>query len=334
MPTKLLPRTRGKATPPAVPLTERSDTELLQRFVRLEENAAFTVLVQRHGPLVLGVCQRILQHAHDAEDAFQATFLILARKAHTIHGHQSLASWLYKVAFRLALRLRARQARRQAGERQMWDRSAPAVSEPQDWELQLLLTQEVHNLPEKYRAAVVLCYLQGCTNEEAARRLNCPTGTVKIRLLRAREMLRKRLLRQGIGLTVVAVLSSWAEAAPAAPTPELLNSAGQLGTAVLARQPLSALGLPERIRHLSESWLRRRAVVKVKVACAVLLTALLLVLTDRLAHCAWNVTPVTLSKTLPLLELPLSPSYPQSEPELEERPAADLVSLRGQQLPR
>jgi RNA polymerase sigma factor (sigma-70 family) len=179
-----------------------TDSELLDRFFARRDEAAFELLVWRHGPMVLGVCRRVLQDAHDAEDAFQATFLTLARKGGSIGRRESLAGWLYTVAQRIALRARARQARRNSRERPLPALVEEAACDPSDllaWrDLRPLLDAEVARLPEKYRDAFILCYVEGKTNEEAAEQLGCPKGTVLSRLSRARERLRKRLSGRGV----------------------------------------------------------------------------------------------------------------------------------------
>jgi RNA polymerase sigma factor (sigma-70 family) len=181
------------------------DGELLQRFVASQDESAFEVLVWRHGPLVMNVCRRVLSDAHDAEDAFQATFVILSRKAGTIGRGESLGAWLYKVASRVALRARTMRARRQGREKPLDDQPiAEPGSAPEEgvaWkELAPLLDAEVNRLPEKYRKVFVLCYLEGKTNEAAARQLGCPKGTVLSRLARARDRLRQRLEMRGLAL--------------------------------------------------------------------------------------------------------------------------------------
>jgi RNA polymerase sigma factor (sigma-70 family) len=174
------------------------DAQLLDRFVERRDEVAFELLVWRHGPMVLGVCRRILQNPHDAEDAFQASFFTLARKADSIARRDSVGAWLYRVAYRIALRARARRARLAQREQPLGDLPVAEVGcEPADllaWrELRPVLDAEISRLPEKYRAAFVLCYLEGKTNEQAAEQLGCPKGTVLSRLSRARERLRKRL---------------------------------------------------------------------------------------------------------------------------------------------
>jgi RNA polymerase sigma factor (sigma-70 family) len=173
-----------------------SDGELLDRFVRRRDEAAFEALFWRHGPMVLAVCRRLLPPA-DAEDAFQATFLVLVRKAASIGRREAVGAWLYRVAYRVALRARA--AARPVVELPPEGPPAASDEEAAAWrDLRPLLDEAIDSLPEKYRAPVVLCYLQGKTNQEAARELGCPKGTVAIRLKRARDQLRRRLGRRGL----------------------------------------------------------------------------------------------------------------------------------------
>jgi RNA polymerase sigma factor (sigma-70 family) len=173
-----------------------SDGELLRRFVARQDPAAFEALVRRHGPMVLGVCRRVLRDAHRAEDAFQATFVVLMHKAPLIGQPERLANWLYGVAARVAGQAKVRAARCWAHERQ----AVPApVADPAGevaWrDLCTVLTAEVNRLPEKYRAPLLLCYWEGKTNGEAARQLGWPAGSISYRLARGREMLRERLTR-------------------------------------------------------------------------------------------------------------------------------------------
>jgi RNA polymerase sigma factor (sigma-70 family) len=173
-----------------------SDGALLDRFVRQRDEAAFEALFWRHGPMVLAVCRRLLPPA-DAEDAFQATFLILVRKAASIGRREAVGAWLYRVAYRVALRARA--TARPVAELPPEGPAAASDEEAAAWrDLRPLLDEAIASLPEKYRAPVVLCYLEGKTNQEASRELGCPKGTVAIRLMRARERLRRRLGRRGL----------------------------------------------------------------------------------------------------------------------------------------
>jgi RNA polymerase sigma factor (sigma-70 family) len=179
-----------------------SDEQLLARFVRGREEPAFGALVRRHGPMVFGVCRRLLGHWQDAEDACQATFLVLARHAGSIRKPGSLASWLYGVAVRVANKARSAALRRRQEEQQAPGRIADSALPDAAWrELRAILDEELIRLPERYRAPLVLCYLEGTTNEAAARQLGCTKGTVSSRLARARDLLRRRLTRRGLALS-------------------------------------------------------------------------------------------------------------------------------------
>ena len=191
-----------------------SDAQLMERFATRHgeaAEAAFAALMERHGPMVLRVCRRVLNDPHDAQDAFQATFLILVRRPGAVRQRASLAGWLYGVALRVAAHSRAASARRRVVEQAAGTRLAsgyvPDEGRHEVWE-------EVDRLPERYRLAVVLCYLEGLTHEQAAARLGWPVGTVRSRLARARERLRGRLVKRGLapGGAVLAGLVSSADA--------------------------------------------------------------------------------------------------------------------------
>jgi len=194
-----------------------SDSELLQRFVASRDEAAFELLLWRHAGLVFGVCRRVLRDVHDAEDAFQATMLILARRAGRIRKQDALAGWLYKVAYHTSLTLRGKRARRLAQERRLAaDVAAPSslADAAEDQEIQAMLSHEVSRLPERLRSLIVLCYLEGKTVDQAAAQLGCPRGTAASRLARARARLRIRLTRRGLALTAGLAVLPQAGAAP------------------------------------------------------------------------------------------------------------------------
>jgi RNA polymerase sigma factor (sigma-70 family) len=198
------------------------DAELLERFARLRDGAAFELLVWRHERMVLGVCRRLLRDEHDAEDAFQATFLTLARKAASIGRREAVVSWLYKVAYRCALRMRETVQRQRQGVGSGVDLANVAVTDPglaaaDDVDLRDILDEEVQRLPAKFRTAIVLCYLEGKSYQQAAKELSCPVGTLSARLHTARERLRVRLTARGIALAAaLAVLESSRETHAAA----------------------------------------------------------------------------------------------------------------------
>jgi RNA polymerase sigma factor (sigma-70 family) len=217
---------RLQALAGAAALEGVADGQVLERFAQRGEEAAFAALVRRHGPMVLGVCRRVLRREQDAEDAFQATFLVLARSAAAIAKRDSVASWLYGVAYRVALRARTNEARRQAA-------AVPAVpadvadplAEASRRELRGILDEELGRLPARFRRPLVLCYLEGRSHPEAARELGCPVGTVRSRLARGREILRGRLARRGLAGAGAAL----AAPALAAPLPDRLLVAAVRG---------------------------------------------------------------------------------------------------------
>jgi RNA polymerase sigma factor (sigma-70 family) len=185
---------------------EQTDRQLLQLFADRDPMAAelaFTVLVRRHGPMVFRACRAILRDPHAAEDAFQATFLVLARKAGGLWVRGSLGPWLLSVARRVAYCARTDASRQRAHERTAAERAAPATVDPGWDDRDAILHEELVRLPEKYRTAVVLCDLEGLTQEQAARQLGWPDGTVRSRLARGRERLRERLTRRGMAPAVV-----------------------------------------------------------------------------------------------------------------------------------
>ncbi|HWY87934.1 MAG TPA: sigma-70 family RNA polymerase sigma factor, partial [Gemmataceae bacterium] len=201
-----------------------TDCELLERFVTHREESAFTFLVRRHGPMILGVGRRLLGDAHEAEDVFQATFLVLARRTSAIGGKKSVGGWLYGVAHNIALKARAKTAARRHRERQARNQSA---RQPMDnlscQELRSALDEAIGALPEKYRTPIVLCYLEGKSHNQAAKELGWPKNTVTNRLARARELLRRHLERRGIILAVGALATTLTAMATAAPMPAMLT---------------------------------------------------------------------------------------------------------------
>jgi RNA polymerase sigma factor (sigma-70 family) len=201
-----------------------SEWQLLERYLEGRDELAFKALVARHGPMVLGVCRRMLSDQTDVEDAFQATFLVLVRRARQLGPADALGPWLYGVAARVALRARSDAARRRRIEPISQRYSSDSGDRPAiDRELGEVLDQELDRLPTKYRSPIVLCYLEGQTHEEAARQLKWPIGTVKGRLARARDLLRSRLVRRGLGPAVAALSPAIARDASAALHEELVD---------------------------------------------------------------------------------------------------------------
>jgi RNA polymerase sigma factor (sigma-70 family) len=195
-----------------------SDRQLLNRFITHHEDAAFTVLVQRHGPMVLAVCQRVLGDSHDAEDCLQATFMVLVRRAPSLRLKASLATWLYAVALRVASKARARAASQRIRERRVEPMPQRELLDELTWqELRGVLDAEIAKLPEKYRAPLVLCHLEGKTHDQAARELGWPRNTLTARIGQARELLRQRLVRRGITLSAGMLATALCEKVCAAP---------------------------------------------------------------------------------------------------------------------
>ncbi len=269
-----------------------SESELLERFARGHDESAFEALIARHGPMVLGVCRQLLRDPNDVDDAFQATFLVLVRKAGTLRRRDLLGNWLYGVAYRVATRARVLAARRtakapfgqdavdrfdasQGGRAAVGDEPSGLDPEPRPW-----LHEEVSRLPEKYRVPVRLCYFEGLTHDEVAQRLGWPLGTVKGRLARARDLLRRRLTRRGVTLSATALTSHLAlpDARAAVPTPLECATIKAAQAVAVARgasiSTVSAVSLP--VAALTDGVLQtmimthaKSIVVTLLVVCAV-----------------------------------------------------------------
>jgi RNA polymerase sigma factor (sigma-70 family) len=241
-------------------LTGISDAQLLSQFAAARDAAsesAFRELVHRHGPLVMGVCLQILRHPHDADDAFQATFLVLVRKAGSIRVAESLAPWLYAVAYRTAQRARAIASRyRSAPVERLENPVGHSASDTCHFDLRPLLHEELNRLPGKYREPIVLCHLEGKTHEEAAQLLHWPLGTVSGRLSRGRELLRSRLKRRGIEVSPAVLVSNWLAGTPTGVAPSFIEATaggaiGLTGPAISASVQTLAQGV-QKIMLLSK----------------------------------------------------------------------------------
>jgi RNA polymerase sigma factor (sigma-70 family) len=249
------------------------DRQLLERFVNGADEEAFQALVRRHGPLVLSVCTRVLGSEHDAEDAFQATFLVLARKAGTVRTPELLGPWLYGVAYRTALKAKAEALKRRRLETRLIEMASPPDADDVMWrDLRPVLDEEVSRLPGKYRVPFVLCYLEGMTNEQAAQVIGCPPGTVYSRLAWARERLRRQLGRRGVALSVSALAAglSLGRASAAVPAPVVVITS-KAALAFAAGQAAAAGTTSAQAVALAEGVLRAMFLTKLKVAVAVLL---------------------------------------------------------------
>ncbi|HZV05357.1 MAG TPA: sigma-70 family RNA polymerase sigma factor, partial [Gemmataceae bacterium] len=299
-------------------LASASDGQLLERFVTHREDAAFAGLLCRHGPMVLNVCRRALANEQDLEDVFQATFLLLARKAGSIRRRESVGSWLHGVAHRLAVQCRKQDTRRRAHERQA-GLERVAAAPPEAWEeLRVLLDEAIAELPEKYRAALVLCYLEDHTHEEAARRLGCRLTTLRSRVARGRERLRAALLRRGLTLSGAAFLAALATSAAQAALPPALRIRTLIAALQFANCGAASTLISASTAALVEGGLRAMSLVKVKML-------LLLLLAVGLAFGGAGV----LAHQILDAKKPSEPPQPGSEraatpsPENKPRPAVD-----------
>jgi RNA polymerase sigma factor (sigma-70 family) len=251
-----------------------TDGQLLERFIARREEAAFEALVQRHGPMVLGVCRRVLGNHHDAEDAFQATFLILARKAASLGSREAVGNYLYGVAYRTARRAHAMNVRRREKERRAVP-SGPARSPDEAWqELRPILDAELNRLPDAYRLAVVLCDLEGRSRKEVAQQLRIPEGTLSSRLATARKRLAERLSRRGLALgggIATLLAGRTAEAMP----PPLVNATVRAGLHVGAGHAATAV-VSGQVTALTEGVLTAMFFTKLRVATTILLVTAVL----------------------------------------------------------
>jgi RNA polymerase sigma factor (sigma-70 family) len=249
-----------------------TDGQLLKDYLGRPDGAALAALVRRHGPMVWGVCRRVLRNDHDAEDAFQAAFLVLVRKAASIASPELLANWLYGVAHQTALKARATTAKRKVRERQVTEMPEPAVTERDLWnDLLPLLDQELSRLPDKYRSAIVLCELEGKTRKEAARQLGVPEGTLAARVARGRVMLAKRLARHGpavSGGALAAVLTQDAASAgvPISVVSATIKAAGFAG----AGQAVPTGAISAQVAALTEGAIKAMFLHKLSKVMAML----------------------------------------------------------------
>jgi RNA polymerase sigma factor (sigma-70 family) len=248
------------------------DRELLQLFLTRRDEAAFAVLVRRHGPMVLGLCRRILQNDADAEDAFQATCLVLSRKAASLRPQESLGGWLHRVAYRIAQKARIDAARRRKHEGRA---AATPVADPLAQitlhEAHEVLDRELTRLPDKFRVPLVLCYLEGLTRDEAAHQLGWPPSTLKSRLEQARERLRTRLAARGLALSGALVASLFCEATTSASVPPMLLDATVKAASAVAAGGAAGSVVSARVAALAEGVVQAMWLSKLKPVAAVVL---------------------------------------------------------------
>ncbi len=261
-----------------IALEAATDRQLLERFRAGKDQPAFAELVRRHGRMVMNVCRRVLREPHDADDAFQATFLLLARKAGSILHERSVAGWLYGVAFRTALKARARAALRRKVESRVAAMQATETASRAVWdEVGPALDQELSRLPENFRLPLVLCDLEGKPHEQAAEQLGCPRGTIWKRLVRGREMLRERLVHRGVVVTsalLVALLAKYAAAATVAPA--VVGSTVKAAALAAAGTAGAAALVSANVDILVNAGLKAMVYAKMKVAATVLVSVTVL----------------------------------------------------------
>jgi RNA polymerase sigma-70 factor (ECF subfamily) len=251
-----------------------SDGQLLDCFIARQEGAALEALVRRHGPMVWGVCRHVLRDHHDAEDAFQATFLVLTRRAASIRPREKVGNWRYGVAHQTARKARATRARRRVREGQVPDAPEPeAVSNAPRDELAELIDHELSRLPDKYRTPIVLCELVGKTHREAAQRLGWPIRTVSGRLSRAKAMLAKRLSRRGVSL---AALLAQIQVTASAGVPVPLQSSTVMAASLFAAGRTATAGVASsEAAVLAGKVLQTMLLTKIKITTAITAAALL-----------------------------------------------------------
>jgi RNA polymerase sigma factor (sigma-70 family) len=294
----------------------RTDGELLTRFLNHRDNDALAALVYRHAPMVWGVCRRLLRNLQDAEDAFQATFLVLVRKAATVMPREMVGNWLYGVAHQTAVRLRATAAKRGVREMQMMEMPEPQVAEARGDDLLLLLDQELSCLPEKYRVMIVLCDLESKTRIEVARQLAIPEGTAASRLARAREMLAKRLARHGLAVSGGSLAAAFSQAAAPAGVPlAVVSSTIEVATLVAAGKTAATGLISAKVAALTEGALKAMLISKLKTVVAVVLVLSFIVAGEAVLSCR---TSAAQGDKPPTAEKPVEPAAKQEKEKDKE----------------
>jgi RNA polymerase sigma factor (sigma-70 family) len=254
-----------------------TDGQLLASFIDHKDEAAFEALVHRHGPMVFAVCRRVVGNHHDAEDAFQGTFLVLARKASSVRPRDRLANWLHGVALRTAMQARAMTARRRGREKQVAEMPEPEAAQQDQWrDLQPLLDQELTGLPENYRLPILICDLEGKTIKEAAQQLGWPQGTLAGRLARGRKLLAKRLASRGVLLSAGALAVVSENVASAGIPTSLMSSTVKAATIIAVGQAMVAGAVPAKVLALTEGVMKHMMLAKLRKAAVVGLVALCL----------------------------------------------------------
>lgn len=257
-----------RGLPHGVATADVTDRELLARFLAEREEQAFALLLRRHGPMVLGVCRRALRDPHDAEDAFQATFLVLVKKARSLTEPDRVGPWLYGVACRTARKAQALADARRSRLQPIEDLEAGQISMV-DADVLEWLDHELEALPQKYREPIVLCYLQGDSKRQAATKLGCPEGTVSARLARARKLLRDRLIRRGVVFSAAALSSVLSAETLRAQVPAVLARTMTVSaTAALNASLASVATVPLSVQTLAKGVMKMMWLSKLKAAAA------------------------------------------------------------------
>jgi RNA polymerase sigma factor (sigma-70 family) len=305
--------------------TGLGEGQLLDRFLADRDEAAFTELIARHGPMVQGICRRWLDDPHDIEDAFQATFLILLRKAASLRDRESLSNWLFGVSLRVARRSRFNSERRRSHERSCGSEAAMTSTisdDPADREVMTIVDQEIQRLPEKQQAAVVLCLVQGRTHDAAARELGWPIGTVKSRLASARATLTRRLTRRGVSPSVVLVLGQISDrfSAVAVPQDITIRTLEAVLQTVAGRAVQGAV-LSATVQTLVHGILRAMLLSRIKLA-AVAFTVL--------GALVWAAPAILIARPA---EPPETPASATPQGTITVAPRTSRVDLYGDPLP-
>jgi len=253
----------------------QSDGRLLEAFLSGRDEDAFAILVKRHGPMVLGVCKRVIGNLHDAQDAFQAVFLVLAKKAAAIVPRELVGNWLHGVAFRTALHARAKLCRRRARELQVMDMPHPTVTTNFDvLDLHQALDRELCKLPDKYRVPIVLCDLEGRSRKDVAGQLQIPEGTLSSRLATGRQRLAKLLTRHGLALSGGALATVLSQQSAAAAMPAVLLATTVKAAALTAAGKSAEALLSTHVLALSQGVLKTMLLSKIKVITVLVLGVL------------------------------------------------------------
>ena len=309
-----------------------TDGQLLDSFVRQRDAAALAALVGRHGPMVWGVCCRLLRSRQDAEDAFQATFLVLVRKAATLPDKEMVGNWLFGVARQTAVRMRAIATRRGARERQVAAMPEPTTTDQSVNDLTPFLDEELSRLPDKYRALVVLCDLEGKTRKEAARQLRVPEGTIASRLATARTMLARRLAQRGLIVSSGMLGAMLAQEAASACVPSMVVSATIKAATLIAAGHAAAGAISPSVAALTRGVTKAMCIAKLKKVMVLLAVGLVCGATGLCLLNSQAAQPET--RVPPVKAAPQVNAVPGVEAvSADEAQKSELAALQGVWLP-